>query len=95
MIKKIDLLRRYYKEGNYHKALEIASKFWTGLTKEELNILRKAYECGSPMTQGFYKSLGVDMKKSVDEGIKLLEKKYIKKDKKVKSRKSKPPKLLE
>ena len=76
-MKKIDLLRQYYKDGNHHKALEIASRFWTGLTKEELNIFRKAYECGSPMTQGFYKSIGTNMKKSVKEGVKLLKKKYI------------------
>ena len=78
MIKKIDQLREHYKDGNYHKALEIASKFWTGLTKEELNILRKAYESGSPMTQTFYKSIGTDMRKAEKEGIKLLKKKYIK-----------------
>lgn len=77
MIKKIDQLRQAYKNKDYHKALYIASQFWTGLSKEELNIFRKAYECGSPMTRGFYESIGTDIRKSVRNGVKLLKKKYI------------------
>jgi len=70
MIRKSDKVRVLVKEENYRKALAIAKDFQLGITREQSQKMKKAYEC--MVHERFYISLGENIKARIDEGIEIL-----------------------
>ena len=73
MIRKSDLVREYVKQGNYKKALQIAKDFRLGITKEQSNEMKLAYEC--IVHERFYQAI-VKVPESIEAGIETLLKLY-------------------
>lgn len=70
MEKKSDKVRRLVSSGDFKAALRIAKDFRLGITKEQSNAMKLAYEC---MVHGeFYRQLGYDLKQKVTEGLDVL-----------------------
>lgn len=74
MTKKIDKLSDHYSQGDYKKALHIASKFFFGFTREEKAVIDRGYECY--VRPEFYKSLGYDAEECKRVAIDLLKARY-------------------
>ena len=67
MERKSDRVRRLIASQNYKEALRIAKDFHLGISQFEIDLMRRAYEC---MTNPrFYKSIGVDVDRTVRLGI--------------------------
>lgn len=70
MERKSDRVRRLVSAGNYKEALRIAKDFRLGITKEQSDKMKLAYEC---MVHGrFYKQLGYDLEEMVKSGLVVL-----------------------
>ncbi len=78
-IPRIEVARTHLINGDPKKALEIASSFPSGLTKEEKGILKLGYE--AYVHPAFYKSLGRDIEKCKEEAIALFRSKWMKEKK--------------
>ena len=74
MEKKSDIVRRLVAEGNFKKALSIAKGFKIGFTKQEQDLMTRAYEC--MVHPGFYKQLGRNEEKIISDGIEFIKKVY-------------------
>lgn len=74
MEKKSDMVRRLVAQGDYKKALSIAKGFKLGFTKEQQSTMTRAHEC--MVHPGFYKQLGIDEAKAIQDGIDLLKRVY-------------------
>ena len=70
MVRKSDIVRNLVEEGDYKKALQIAKDFRLGITPEQSNSMKKAYEC--MVHSRFYLSIGEDVPKRIDEGVNIL-----------------------
>lgn len=74
MERKSDAVRRLVRNGDMKAALRIAKDFRLGISKEQSDAMRLAYEC---MVHGrFYKSLGYDLNEKVVEGVTVLKSLY-------------------
>lgn len=74
MERKSDAVRRLVQSGDFKAALRIAKDFRLGISKDQSDAMRLAYEC---MVHGrFYKSLGYDLDEKVMEGLKILKELY-------------------
>lgn len=71
---KSDIVRESVAEGNFKKALSIAKGFRIGFTKDEQSLMTRAHEC--MVHPGFYKQLGFDEAKVIEDGIKLITERY-------------------
>lgn len=70
MERKSDAVKRLLSCGATKEALRIAKDFKLGITKEQSNAMKLAYEC---MVHGnFYKQLGYDLNEKVAEGLEVL-----------------------
>ena len=74
MEKKSDMVRRLVAEGDYKKALSIAKGFKMGFTKAQQNTMTRAHEC--MVHPGFYKQLGFDEAKVIQDGIDFIKQVY-------------------
>lgn len=72
--KKSDMVRRYVSEGDFKKALRIASDFKLGITKSQSSTMKRAYEC--MVHPDFYRSIGVDIAEAVNDGISIVKSIY-------------------
>lgn len=71
MERKSDAVKRLLSCGATKEALRIAKDFKLGITKEQSNAMKLAYEC---MVHGdFYKQLGYDLNEKVTEGVEVLK----------------------
>jgi len=57
-------------EGNYQAALRGAKDFHIGVTKDQRSVMCRAYE--AIVHPRFYKQIGIDTEKAIQEGIKVL-----------------------
>ena len=74
MERKSDKVRRLVSVGDYKGALRIAKDFRLGITKEQSDRMKLAYEC---MVHGrFYKQLGYNIEEMVESGLVVLNKLY-------------------
>lgn len=71
---KSDIVRELVAEGNFKKALSIAKGFRIGFTKDEQSLMTRAHEC--MVHPGFYKQLGFDEAKVIEDGIKFITERY-------------------
>ncbi|WP_249961106.1 hypothetical protein [Histophilus somni] len=69
MIKKTDLVKQHVSKGEWHSALQIASKFKV-LSKQDKTDLTRAFECYS--NDHFYIQLGFDPEALKKKGISTL-----------------------
>jgi hypothetical protein len=74
MIKKSDVVRGLVVSGEYKKALSIARGFRLGVSREDLEKMKLAYEV--MVHTGFYEQLGTDTAAAVAEGIRVLKTLY-------------------
>lgn len=70
MVKKSDIVRNLVALKEYKKALKIAKDFRLGITQEQSNRMKKAYEC--MVHERFYLSLGEDIQARIAEGIETI-----------------------
>lgn len=73
-MRKSDMVRELVAAGDYKAALRIAKEFRIGLTKEETDAMKYAYEC--MVYPGFYKQVGRNVQESIAEGIRVLKQHY-------------------
>lgn len=71
MESKTDRVRRLVAAGNYLDALRIAKDFHLGISKTESDLMKRGYEC--IVHPEFYKSIGVDVDRTVRLGIATLK----------------------
>lgn len=74
MKKKSEMVRELVAAGEYRKALSIAKGFKIGFTKEEQSKMTRAHECIAH--PGFYRQLGIDEEKAIEEGIEIVKRAY-------------------
>lgn len=68
--KKSDVVRRLVRERDYRSALRIAKEFRLGISKEDRDAMRLAYEC--LIRPAFYRQLGWDPVAEVKAGVAVL-----------------------
>ena len=72
--KKSDTVRELILSGNYKKALYVVRGFRLGITKEDSNKLKLAYEC--MVHPEFYAQLGTNTASAINEGIQILNARF-------------------
>lgn len=72
--KKTDTVRRLVRERDYRSALRITKDFRLGISKEDRDAMRLAYEC--LVRPAFYRQLGKDPVAEVKSGVEVLRKLY-------------------
>lgn len=72
--KKTDTVRRLVRERDYRSALRITKDFRLGLSKEDQDAMRLAYEC--LVRPAFYRQLGRDPVAEVKNGVEVLRRLY-------------------
>lgn len=70
-MKKTEQVRLLVEAGNFKSAMKIAKGFRLGISKDQNDIITRAYEC--MVHPEFYKSIGVNTKKCIDSGIIIME----------------------
>ena len=72
--KKSDVVRRLVREQDYRSALRIVNGFRLGISRDDLDAMRLAYEC--MVNPGFYRQLGRDPAAEIKRGIGVLVRLY-------------------
>ena len=72
--KKTDTVRRLVREHEYRSALRIVKDFRLGISRDDLDAMRLAYEC--MVRPIFYSQLGRDPAAEVKRGIGVLVRLY-------------------
>lgn len=72
--KKSDIVRRLVRERDYRSALRIAKEFRLGISKEDRDAMRLAYEC--LVNPGFYRQLERDPTAEAERGVGVLIRLY-------------------
>ena len=72
--KKSDIVRRLVRERDYRSALRIVKGFRLGISRDDLDAMRLAYEC--MVRPVFYSQLGRDPAAEVKRGIGVLVRLY-------------------
>lgn len=71
MERKSDRVRSLVAAGDYKEALRIAKDFRLGISRTESDLMKRGYEC--IVHPEFYKSIGVDVDRTVGLGIAALK----------------------
>lgn len=74
MVKKSDQVRKFVADKNYKDALKIVKGFRLGISKEEIGVITRGYEC--IVHPAFYKQIGTDIDKTIQNAIDILTKYY-------------------
>ena len=72
--KKTDIVKRLLADGNHRQALGIARSFKFGVSKDESQQMKLAYECMAH--RDFYKQLGKNPDEEIRTGIEVLLKHF-------------------
>ena len=72
--KKTDTVRRLVREHEYRSALRIVKGFRLGISRDDLDAMRLAYE--GMVKPGFYRQLGRDPAAEVKRGVGVLVRLY-------------------
>ena len=67
-------MRRLVREHEYRSALRIVKGFRLGISRDDLDAMRLAYEC--MVNPGFYRQLGRDPAAEVKRGVGVLVRLY-------------------
>ena len=68
---KAQEVKRLAAAGNYQAALRGAKDFHIGVTKDQRSVMARAYE--AIVHPRFYRQIGVDTEKAIQEGIAVLK----------------------
>lgn len=68
---KTDIVREAVERKDWKKALQICKSFKIGITKEQKNVMRRAYEC--IVHPRFYIELGVDTEEAIRKGSEVVK----------------------
>lgn len=72
MVRKTDIVRADIRQRSWKEALRIAKDFRIGVTKEQRDTMRLAYEC--IVHPEFYRQIGTDIPEAIRKGkLVLLE----------------------
>ncbi|MBR3973014.1 MAG: hypothetical protein IKJ99_03570 [Oscillospiraceae bacterium] len=71
MERKTDRVRSLVAAGEYREALRIAKDFHIGISRTESDLMKRGYEC--IVHPEFYKSIGVDVDRTVRLGVAALK----------------------
>lgn len=74
MERKSDTVRRLVSEKKYKEALRIAKNFRLGIPKDDLEDMKRGYEC--ILYPQFYEQLGMDTDKIAQKGIETVLRLY-------------------
>ena len=66
MTKKTDIVKEAVKSGDFKKALRIAMNFRINVTKEQRELMARAYEC--IVHPEFYRQIGYDVMETINSG---------------------------
>ena len=66
MTKKTDIVKEAVKIGDFKKALRIAKNFRINVTKEQRELMARAYEC--IVHPEFYRQIGYDVMETINLG---------------------------
>lgn len=66
MTKKTDIVKEAVKSGDFKKALRIAKNFRINVTKEQRELMTRAYEC--IVHPEFYRQIGYDVMETINSG---------------------------
>lgn len=66
MTKKTDIVKEAVKSGDFKKALRIAKNFRINVTKEQRELMARAYEC--IVHPEFYRQIGYDVMETINSG---------------------------
>jgi len=72
--KKSDVVRRLVRNREYKPALRIAKEFRMGISKDDRDAMRLAYEC--MVSPDFYRQLKRDPAAEVERGVCVLVRLY-------------------
>lgn len=67
---KTELVRNYVQKEDWKSALREAKDFRIGVSKEQRSVMARAYEC--IVHPDFYRSIGKDLAKCIEEGKNVL-----------------------
>lgn len=70
MIKKTDIVREAVKHGDWKKALRIAKDFRINVTKDQRDVMARAYEC--MVHPEFYRQIGTDIAGAIAKGKEVV-----------------------
>lgn len=70
MIKKSDIVRKAVEEDDFKKALQIAKDFRINITKQQREVMARAYEC--MIHPEFYKQIGTDIQEAIAKGKEVV-----------------------
>ena len=70
MVKKTDIVREAVKAGEWRNALKIEKRFRINVTKEQRDIMTRAYEC--MIYPDFYRQLGTDIAGAIAKGKEVV-----------------------
>ena len=73
-VRKSDIVRSAVKDQDWKKALKIAKGFRLGISREQNELITRAYEC--MVHPGFYMQIGVVPEESIEKGVILLKRLY-------------------
>ncbi len=71
MKKKTELVKIAINENNFKEALRIAKDFRLGITKQQREIMSRAYEC--MVHPNFYIQIGIDVNNEIEKGRNIVE----------------------
>ena len=74
MEKKSDKVRRLVAEGEFKAALSIAKDFRRGITREDMDDMRRGFE--AMVSPRFYESLGMDTVQLARKGVEVVQRLY-------------------
>lgn len=66
MTKKTDIVKEAVKSGDFKKALRIAKNFRINVTKDQRELMARAYEC--IVHPEFYRQIGYDVMETINSG---------------------------
>ena len=75
-ITKVQQIRNHLSAGEDMKALKIASRFFTGLTKEEKRTLEIGASLDQPRARATYERLEIDVLSTYKQAILIIKNKY-------------------
>ena len=71
---KSETVRRLVSDGEYQSALRIVNGFRLGITRADLDKIRRAHECYA--NGSFYRSIGFNPEAVIADGIETLKSIY-------------------
>ena len=74
MERKSEAVRRLVAAGDFKAALRIAKDFRLGISKEDLDNMRRGYEC--LVYPAFYQSIGKDPSEIAQKGVETVQRLY-------------------